>query len=189
MDSAVRNEWFNFFKIITIIVFKISVSLTYSSFFIYALFFARRRRNLSQRVFNIVPFNSRLNDLKKLHLYNNYELLNFYANLIGNVILFIPFPSLLFFLFKIKSRKNIFQSFLYRVAIFHQVSPHAQIFHHGKIGKNHPPFRHMRNSLRNNLMRRQIRDRLALIKNFPLAFDQPGNCPQRCRLACSICAN
>ena len=108
MDSAVKNEGLNFFKRIIIIVFKISVSLAYSSFFVYALFFAKRRRNLSQRIFNILPFNSTLDNFKKLPSYNNHELFNFYSNLIGNIILFIPLPSLLSFLFKIKSRKNIF---------------------------------------------------------------------------------
>ena len=108
MDTAVKNETLNLFKRIVLIGLKISVALAYSSFFVYVLFFARRRRNLSQRIFNIVPLNSTLDNFKNLPSYNNHELLNFYSNLIGNVILFVPFPSLLLFLFKIKSRKNIF---------------------------------------------------------------------------------
>ena len=108
MDTAVKNESLNLFKRIIVMVFKISVSLAYSSLFVYVLFFARRRRNLNQRILNIVPLNSKLDHFKKLPVYNNHELFNFYSNLIGNVILFVPFPSLLFFLFKIKGRKNIF---------------------------------------------------------------------------------
>src|SRR6186713_2764012 len=106
MDSVVRNESLIFFKRVVIIVLKISVSLGYSSFLVYVLFFAKRRRNLSQRIFNVVPFNSRIDDFKKLPLYNNYELFNFYSNLIGNIILFIPLPSLLYFLVKVKSFKS-----------------------------------------------------------------------------------
>ena len=108
MDTAVKNESLNLFKRIILVGFKISVSLAYSSLFVYVLFFARRRRNLSQRIFNIVPFTSTLENFRNLTSYNNHELYNFYSNLIGNVVLFVPFPSMLFFLFKIKSRKNIF---------------------------------------------------------------------------------
>jgi len=65
-----------------------------------------------------VPFNSRIDDFKKLPLYNNYELFNFYSNLIGNIILFVPLPSLLYFLVKVKSFKSIFLfSFFSSVAI------------------------------------------------------------------------
>ena len=108
MDTAVRNESLNLFKRIIVAVLKISVSLGYSSFFVYVLFFARRRRNLTQRIFNIVPLNSTFDNFKNLPLANNRELFNFYSNLIGNIILFVPLPSLFFFLFQIKSRKNIF---------------------------------------------------------------------------------
>ena len=108
MDTVVRNESLNLFKRIIAAVIKISVSLGYSSFFVYVLFFARRRRNVSQRIFNIVPFNSTIEDFKNLTLSNNRELFNFYSNLIGNIILFVPLPWLLFFLFQIKSRKSIF---------------------------------------------------------------------------------
>ena len=118
MDSIVRNESLIFFKRVVVIVLKISVSLGYSSFLVYALFFARRRRNLSQRIFNVVPFKSRVDDFKKLPLYNNYELFNFYSNLIGNILLFVPLPSLLYFLVKVKSFKNIFLfSLFFSVAI------------------------------------------------------------------------
>ena len=108
MDTVVRNESLNLFKRIIVTVLKISVSLGYSSFFVYVLFFARRRRNVSQRIFNIVPLNSTIEDFRNLTLSNNRELFNFYSNFIGNIILFVPLPWLLFFLFQIKSRKNIF---------------------------------------------------------------------------------
>src|SRR5688500_9508967 len=118
MDSLIKNESLIFFKRIVVIILKISVSLGYSSFLVYVLFFARRRRNLSQRIFNVVPFKSRVDDFKNLALYNNYELLNFYSNLIGNIILFVPLPSLLYFLIKVKSFKSIFLfSFFFSVAI------------------------------------------------------------------------
>jgi glycopeptide antibiotics resistance protein len=66
----------------------------YTATVLYIVFFARRRWGLHEQYFNIVPLNI-LREFINLKSSGNREVYNFYSNVIGNIILFLPF-SLLF---------------------------------------------------------------------------------------------
>ncbi|WP_177204912.1 VanZ family protein [Hymenobacter arizonensis] len=91
---------------------KLLVSISYSCLLSYLVFFARRRRHISERLINEIPLKNTFKDFVKLNLNSDKELYHFYTNLIGNIIIFIPVPAI-FILFKIESSRTIlFLSFL-----------------------------------------------------------------------------
>ncbi|RZK38702.1 MAG: VanZ family protein [Hymenobacter sp.] len=86
---------------------KLFAALGYSLLLIYIVFFARRRRHLEERYLNLVPFENSIKDFVRLDTNSNKDLYNYYSNLGGNILLFIPLPFVIFSLFKIKSNKTI----------------------------------------------------------------------------------
>ncbi|WP_179197780.1 VanZ family protein [Hymenobacter crusticola] len=86
--------------------------VSYCSVTIYIVFFARRRRGLSERFLNVVPIKYKLVELAKLSPHFDKEWYNFYLNLFGNIALFVPFPLLIFLVIGVnESYKFIFISF------------------------------------------------------------------------------
>src|SRR5437868_1238114 len=55
---------------------------------------------------------------------------------------------------------KIYSMSFVKAAIFTQVPAHKEVFMHGQIREDHPPFRHMRQTARDNLVSRFICDLL-----------------------------
>lgn len=87
--------------------FKLFLAICYGSGMSYLVFFARRRRHLEERYLNLIPFRSTLHDFIKLDTTSAKDLYNFYTNLAGNIILFVPFPFVLASFFRIKDSKTM----------------------------------------------------------------------------------
>ena len=81
-----------------------SMGIFYTSCLIYIFFFARRRwMPLPERTFNLVPFRDKVHYLQTYSTHTHPQNVEFYKDLIGNIILFVPFPFLLFYVIGIKS--------------------------------------------------------------------------------------
>jgi glycopeptide antibiotics resistance protein len=98
-------------KILLKIIYS-SVCIVYAAGLIYVFFFARRRWSpSSRRSVHFFPFREKAEYLQTCYLHTRPENLEFYKDLIGNVVIFIPFPFLLCYLLGIKSyRKLLFIS-------------------------------------------------------------------------------
>lgn len=83
--------------------FKIIFSIGYGSFLMYALFFARRRRNLTEHFLNLKPIKGTIDNYRHIDPEGNHETFHFYTNLLGNIFLFIPLPVILLCLAVTKS--------------------------------------------------------------------------------------
>ncbi|MEO6221316.1 MAG: VanZ family protein [Ginsengibacter sp.] len=88
--------------------FKFIYSSTYFTILSYLVFFARRRRghNNDYRV-NFIPIKNTINTFLTMSMNEKFEVYNFYQNLFGNIILFIPFSFILIMAFKIYQLKDI----------------------------------------------------------------------------------
>ena len=85
-----------------------SIGIFYTSCLIYIFFFARRRWvPLPERIFNLVPFGNKVLYLQTYAAHTRPENVEFYKDLIGNIVLFIPFPLLLFYVIGIKSYSRL----------------------------------------------------------------------------------
>lgn len=74
----------------------------------YAVFFAPRRRNHHYNYeINFFPVKNSVHDFRELNLNDKKEVFNFYLNLFGNVVLFIPFSIIVMPLFRIDKLKMI----------------------------------------------------------------------------------
>jgi glycopeptide antibiotics resistance protein len=103
-----RKKWKLFLTLsVTKIFYGIAV-LCYSSFFIYVLFFARRRRGLTSSYITIIPLKSTIVNFLSIHGNEHHELFNYYSNLIGNILLFLPLPIFLACVTGVKSYKKVF---------------------------------------------------------------------------------
>jgi glycopeptide antibiotics resistance protein len=81
-----------------------SLGIFYSGCLVYIFFFARRRWiPFPKRSFNLIPFRDKLHYLQSYASHSSPENLEFYKDLIGNILLFIPFPFLLFYVLGIKN--------------------------------------------------------------------------------------
>src|SRR6187200_1450469 len=97
---------------------KILFSSVYFILIIYLVFFAERRKNQSIRFLNIVPLTGTISYFKSLNLKDTRELHNFYYNLFGNILLFVPFSIILILQFNVhKNRTIIMASFLFSILI------------------------------------------------------------------------
>ena len=75
------------------------LSFFYTSGLVYIFFFARRRWvPLPARTVHWVPFNEKLDYVRTYALHTHPENLEFYKDLFGNILLFVPFPFLLAYL-------------------------------------------------------------------------------------------
>lgn len=82
------------------------LSLTYSSLLVYIVFFARRRRGLiwHEEFVNLTPV---VNSIRSYQSIPVEGLWDFYSNLFGNILLFVPLPFILIILFRISSRLKL----------------------------------------------------------------------------------
>jgi glycopeptide antibiotics resistance protein len=96
-----------FLKRAILFVFKIILTISYSTIFVYVLFFARRRRHLSERFLNLKPIKGTIDNFRKINPDGNHEYFNFYSNLLGNIVLFIPFSIIVISLTGIKNNKKV----------------------------------------------------------------------------------
>ncbi|MDQ6763760.1 MAG: VanZ family protein [Bacteroidota bacterium] len=100
-------------------LFKIICSISYFLLLGYGVFFAPRRRGHHYNYeINFFPLKNSIHGLFTLDLHNKKEVYNFYLNLIGNIILFIPFPMVLIMVGKIdKFKVIILLAFLFSTSI------------------------------------------------------------------------
>jgi glycopeptide antibiotics resistance protein len=117
MENIAGNYSMIFFRKAILLILKIIFSLGYSSIFLYVLFFARRRRHLTERFLNLVPVKGTIDNFHKLNPDHNHEVFNFYSNLVGNMILFIPFSIILISLFGINYKKTMFAAFVVSILV------------------------------------------------------------------------
>ena len=95
---------------------KWTVTITYFSLLIYIVFLARRRRHLTERLYNLVPIKRNFRYLFKAKA--NHEGYNYFLNLLGNIGLFIPFSIILILVFRIKNGVVVMLSaFLFSLCI------------------------------------------------------------------------
>lgn len=85
-------------------LFILFFTLVYFSAVVYGVFFARRRRHIKKRDLNLVPVRNIINDY---HQIKGTGVYNFYSNLLGNFVLFIPLPFILIWLFRMKNYCSI----------------------------------------------------------------------------------
>ncbi|MEO5564486.1 MAG: VanZ family protein [Chitinophagaceae bacterium] len=90
-------------------IFLRSLGLLYAAGLIYIFFFARRRwRFFPTRNINLVPFRDKINYLQTNAIRVNPYNWEFYKDLFGNILLFVPFPLLVSYFFGIKSFRKLF---------------------------------------------------------------------------------
>ena len=76
----------------------------YATGFVYILFFTQNRwRHFPKRNINWILFRDKIQHWQTWSLHTHPENVEFYKDLIGNILLFIPFPFVLFFFFGIKT--------------------------------------------------------------------------------------
>lgn len=74
---------------------KWSFSCVYFLVLIYLVFFLGRRKNLTIRYLNIMPLRNTYIEWLSINYSNRREVLSFYSNFVGNILLFIPFSVIL----------------------------------------------------------------------------------------------
>ena len=80
----------------------------YAACLVYIFFFARRRwRIFPERIVNVIPFRDKIHYLQTHSIRVRPENLEFYKDLAGNILVFVPFPLLLFHFFKISSLRTL----------------------------------------------------------------------------------
>jgi len=101
-------------------VAKFGVLSLYVMLFIYILFFAGRRERLSvmtarekKELVNLVPIKNEVDGFKALNQNNPEGVFDYFLNLFGNILLFIPYPFLMIGALKIRKSKIIILSALF----------------------------------------------------------------------------
>ena len=84
------------------------ISFSYLVILGYLVFFQGGRDQIKNHPFNLVPIRNKLVDFIYLNWHDLRYTLRFYGNLIGNVVLFIPFPLVVMWLFPKLSGKRVF---------------------------------------------------------------------------------
>ena len=81
--------------------------LSYASTLTYIFFFARRRwAPLSKRTLNLHLFHEKFLFWQNAGVHTRPEVIGFYKDLIGNIVLFIPFPFFLLLFFKVRNYQH-----------------------------------------------------------------------------------
>jgi glycopeptide antibiotics resistance protein len=95
-----RLPYFNLFQRITLT----AVGICYTLGFVYVCFFARRRWGfLPSRHLNLQLFREKIQFWESRVFHTRPERIEFYKDFIGNIILFIPLPFILFYFFGVKT--------------------------------------------------------------------------------------
>lgn len=84
--------------------------ISYAALFLYAVFFARRRRHMEQQYLYIYPLRKTVSEFRALNYTNTRDIINFYSNLAGNFILFIPYTFIVMVLFNYKNSRLVLLS-------------------------------------------------------------------------------
>lgn len=88
--------------------FRFIYSASYFGILGYVVFFARRRRDHHYNYeVNLIPIKNTLETFFSTRMNDKFEAFNFYVNLFGNIVLFIPFSIILLRVFKIRKLKFI----------------------------------------------------------------------------------
>jgi len=82
----------------------------YAALFVYAVFFARRRRHMISRYLNIYPLRKTIREFQALNYADKRDLINFFSNLAGNFILFIPYTFIVVIWFNYKNGRLVLLS-------------------------------------------------------------------------------
>lgn len=82
----------------------------YAALFLYAVFFARRRRNLTRRYLNLCPLRKIVREFHTMNFMEKRDLVNVFSNLVGNFILFIPYTFIVVVLFNYKNSRLVLLS-------------------------------------------------------------------------------
>ena len=91
------------------------LALAYFGLLLYIVFFARRRTGISSRMLNVVPFKNTLRTFQEINDYRSQY--NFYTNLLGNFLLFLPVSFVFMLIFGADNRTTIFYAFLFSLSI------------------------------------------------------------------------
>lgn len=94
---------------------KAVFTMAYFVLLLYIVFFARRRAVITPRMLNIVPFRNTLDAFQEIS--NDRGQFNFYTNLLGNFLLFIPLSFVFMLVCKTADRNTIFYAFLFSLSI------------------------------------------------------------------------
>lgn len=88
--------------------FRFLYTSTYFAVLGYLVFFARRRRSghFNYQV-NLVPVRNTVDTFRLLKMTDKVEVFNFFLNLFGNILLFIPFSIILLKVFKIQRLRYV----------------------------------------------------------------------------------
>lgn len=85
----------------------VGFSVFYFATFFYIVFLARRRRHLAGRFTNLVPFEGTIAHYRELDPANHSQVYEFYSNIYGNIILFIPLSIILLWLFRVGNKFKV----------------------------------------------------------------------------------
>lgn len=108
---------------------KIILSLIYFLSLSYAVFFLPRRRDRDYfHEINLEPVKYSVRFFKNLTLANKLEVFNFYLNLVGNILLFIPLSFILMGLF---NRRKLLSVIICGIILSVSIESAQYIFHIG----------------------------------------------------------
>jgi glycopeptide antibiotics resistance protein len=82
----------------------------YATLFLYTVFFARRRRNMTRRYLDVYPLKNTIHEFHIMIGGDKRDTINFFSNLAGNFILFIPYTFIMVVLFNYKNNRVILLS-------------------------------------------------------------------------------
>jgi glycopeptide antibiotics resistance protein len=86
---------------------KWSFSCIYFLVLIYLVFFLGRRKHLTIRYLNIIPLRNTYIEWLGINYSHRREVVSFYSNFVGNILLFIPFSVILMSAFKNLNIKGV----------------------------------------------------------------------------------
>lgn len=89
---------------------KYLFTVLYGALFLYTVFFARRRRNMTHRYLNICPLRKTIQEFHALKYADKRDMVNFFSNLVGNFVLFIPYTFIVVVLFHHKNSRLVLLS-------------------------------------------------------------------------------
>jgi glycopeptide antibiotics resistance protein len=96
------------FEQILVRIVPLLASFFYSSLLVYIFFFARRRWvQVPNRIVHVIPFREKILYLQSYSVTRGRENFEFFKDIAGNILLFIPFPFLLRYVFGIKSYRRL----------------------------------------------------------------------------------
>jgi glycopeptide antibiotics resistance protein len=85
-------------------------TIVYGALLVYIFFLARRRRHFDwsfEQNVNFIPFKAKWQKIQQMENINHPVNYNFWVDIIGNILLFIPIAIILRFIFQVKSLPNI----------------------------------------------------------------------------------